>query len=313
MIAWSVHHGDCRAVLQALPDACVDAVVTDPPYGLGADADIHKVLADWLAGRTHCPAGGGYQGRKWDAFVPGPDVWREVLRVLVPGGHILASSSTRTSDLLGLALRLAGAQIRDTLTWCYGTGTVVSMGLPDGGGTGLKRSQEPWLLARKPPGTLPGPGLRVYNGENSPGDTAFHPANFLTDGSDLEGQPKRPIGVFYQAKAAAAEADFGLEHWPWITSFTDRKEGSAGVIHPRAGTGRLRKRKNPHATVKPLALLEHFVGLLTLPDTIVLDPFCGSGTTGMVCVGTGRHFIGCDIDETSVRAARDRIKAVENL
>lgn len=115
--------GDCLDVLRGLPDASVDAIVTDPPYGLGAAPDMLDVLRAWLAGEPYQPRGrGGFMGKAWDAFVPGPEYWRECLRVLRPGGHALVFAGTRTWDVMGLALRLAGFELRDTLQWLYGSG-----------------------------------------------------------------------------------------------------------------------------------------------------------------------------------------------
>ncbi len=116
--------GDCVEVLKSLPDESVDSCVTDPPYGLGKPPPIEDVLRAWLAGERYTPKSkaGGFMGKKWDAFVPDPDVWREVFRVLKPGGHLLAFAGSRTVDLMGLSIRLAGFEIRDQLQWLYGQG-----------------------------------------------------------------------------------------------------------------------------------------------------------------------------------------------
>ena len=120
--SWEVIHGDARDVLPGFAPASVHACVTDPPYGLSTPPKMEAVLADWLAGREHRPAGGGFMGREWDAFVPGPTVWREVFRVLKPGGHVVAFGGSRTYDLVVLSLRLAGFEIRDQIFWAYGSG-----------------------------------------------------------------------------------------------------------------------------------------------------------------------------------------------
>lgn len=117
-------NGDCLDELARLPDASVHAVVTDPPYGLGntSPENVAACLRAWLDGERHDASGGGFMGREWDAWVPGPEVWRECLRVLKPGGHVLAFAGTRTVDLMSMALRLAGFEVRDMLAWHYGSG-----------------------------------------------------------------------------------------------------------------------------------------------------------------------------------------------
>jgi site-specific DNA-methyltransferase (adenine-specific) len=111
-------------VLRTLPDNSVDAIVTDPPYGLSAHppAEVVACLRAWLDGVAYTPKSVGFMSATWDAWVPGPEVWREALRVLKPGGHCLAFAGTRSMDLMGLALRLAGFELRDSLSWIYGSG-----------------------------------------------------------------------------------------------------------------------------------------------------------------------------------------------
>jgi len=126
----TIFSGDCLEELKALPDNSVDSIVTDPPYGLGnADPDyIMKALKMWMDGdRTHIPAGKGFMGKQWDAFVPPPAVWDECFRVLKPGGHMLVFAGTRTQDLMGLSVRMAGFEIRDSIGWIYGQGFPKSM------------------------------------------------------------------------------------------------------------------------------------------------------------------------------------------
>lgn len=118
----TIYLGDCLETIRTLPDCSVDSIVTDPPYGLGKEPDALAMLADWMATGHHDVKGSGFMGKDWDAFVPQPALWRECLRVLKPGGHLLAFAGTRTHDLMTLGLRIAGFEIRDTIMWVYGSG-----------------------------------------------------------------------------------------------------------------------------------------------------------------------------------------------
>jgi DNA modification methylase len=119
--------GDCLDMLKELDDNSVDSIVTDPPYGLSKEPDMTEVLRHWLAGDDYVHKGKGFMGKSWDSFVPGPSIWRECLRVLKPGGHLLAFFGTRTHDMGTLAIRLAGFEVRDTVMWVYGSGFPKSM------------------------------------------------------------------------------------------------------------------------------------------------------------------------------------------
>jgi DNA modification methylase len=114
--------GDCLDVLRELPDNSIDSVVTDPPYGLSKEPNIEEVLTKWMAGEDYEHRGGGFMGKTWDSFVPGPAIWREVYRVLKPGGHALVFAGTRTQDLMTISLRLAGFEIRDCIAYLYFSG-----------------------------------------------------------------------------------------------------------------------------------------------------------------------------------------------
>lgn len=118
----TIEHGDSLDVLRELEDGSVDSIVTDPPYGMSAPPDMVEVLTHWLAGESYEHKSNGFMGKAWDSFVPGPEYWRECFRVLKPGGHLAAFASTRTYDLMALAIRLGGFEIRDMLSWVYGTG-----------------------------------------------------------------------------------------------------------------------------------------------------------------------------------------------
>lgn len=124
----TVHHGDSREVLKTLADASVDACVCDPPYAL---VSIGKRFgkegsAPAKAGKTgaYQRASAGFMGKTWDtgetAFAA--EFWAEVLRVLKPGGHVVAFSGTRTFHRMACAIEDAGFEIRDQAAWVYGSG-----------------------------------------------------------------------------------------------------------------------------------------------------------------------------------------------
>ena len=117
-------NADCFEALKDLADNSIEAVVTDPPYGLGActPAQVVECLQAWISGKTWKPKGSGFMGKAWDAWVPPPELWREVFRVLKPGGHALVFAGSRTQDLMGISLRLAGFEMRDVIQWLYGSG-----------------------------------------------------------------------------------------------------------------------------------------------------------------------------------------------
>lgn len=147
MSTYNVVHADCLAALRDMPDASVDAVVTDPPYGLSntTPAQVADTITRWASGdREYLPTSVGFMGHEWDAFVPPVAVWDECLRVLKPGGHLLAFAGSRTHDLMTLGIRLAGFEIRDSIAWLH------AQGFPKAKSQ-LKPAHEPITLARKPP------------------------------------------------------------------------------------------------------------------------------------------------------------------
>lgn len=98
MNTMQLHHGDCLDVMRAMPSNSVDSIVTDPPYGLS------------------------FMGKRWDYDVPSVEIWAECLRVLKPGGHLLAFAGTRTQHRMAVRIEDAGFEIRDMIAWVYGSG-----------------------------------------------------------------------------------------------------------------------------------------------------------------------------------------------
>lgn len=118
----NVYVGNNIEVLKTFPDNSLDSVVTDPPYGLGKEPNAIEVLQSWITNGYHEVKGKGFMGKEWDSFVPQPNFWKEIYRVLKPGGYVLSFAGTRTYDWMVMAVRLAGFEIRDMIAWLYGSG-----------------------------------------------------------------------------------------------------------------------------------------------------------------------------------------------
>jgi DNA modification methylase len=529
--------GNNLEILPTLPDNSIDSIVTDPPYGLSDNKYVADTIARWIGGeRDFVPDGKGFMGKAWDAFVPPPALWDECLRVLKPGGHLLAFFGSRTQDIGALAIRLAGFEIRDSIAWLYGSGFPKSMDiskaidkgqgqnenrqlqftkwmrnsgltsskardvlfevgliteksnqashyfaqtlgsqpaiatadmfdalrpyLPEvpeeierlvaertgiewteyknrevigtklsgianknekerhtigasqaievditapstteaqqwqGWGTALKPALEPIVVARKPiEGTVAnnvlkwGTGGLNINGSrigteerthgwagrsnsltqertdaaagmfagNGDGLTTVRgrwPANIILDpytaelldeqSGDLKPATSRtarnkhipmpnhaqlgdlvthPVYAdsggasrfFYVAKASKRDRNEGLDELEETTAadMVDREPDSAGMNSPRAGAGRTSGAKNFHPTVKPTALMEYLVKLVTPPNGTVLDPFTGSGSTGKAAILQGFNFIGIEMTEEYVPIIEGRLKHAE--
>ena len=123
----NVYVGNNLDILKTFPDNSIDSVVTDPPYGLGKEPNAIEVLQSWITNGYHEVKGKGFMGKEWDAFVPQPNFWKEIYRVLKPGGYVLSFAGTRTYDWMVMAVRLAGFEIRDMIAWLYGSGFPKSM------------------------------------------------------------------------------------------------------------------------------------------------------------------------------------------
>lgn len=186
----NIHVGDCREVMRAMLEGSVDAVVTDPPYELTSARP---------GGRSEATRGsvmGGFMGMKWDGTGVAFDVetWRQVLRVLKPGGYLLAFGGTRTYHRLVCAIEDAGFEIRDQIGWVFGSGFPKGTDkskIPEawqGWNTALKPAWEPIVVARKPMiGTL-ADNLTAY------GTGALNIDGCrITTGDDLSGGKAPPL------------------------------------------------------------------------------------------------------------------------
>ena len=119
---------DCLDALREMPDCSIDSIVTDPPYGLS------------------------FMGKRWDYDVPSVEIWAECLRVLKPGGHLLAFAGTRTQHRMAVRIEDAGFEIRDMIAWVYGSGMPKSLDVSkaiDKAGGSSPREQADMLRLRR--------------------------------------------------------------------------------------------------------------------------------------------------------------------
>lgn len=340
-------HGDCLEILPTLEPNSVDAIVTDPPYGIS------------------------FMGKDWDHCVPGEHFWREALRVAKPAAHLLSFGGTRTFHRLTCAIEDAGFQIRDCLGWLYGNGFPKSHNIGNGFGTALKPAWEPIILARKPldgtvaanvqkygTGALNIDGCRVettdkYSYPNGAGGNTFTvggdvdgsrtepvesnplgrwPANIIHDGSEevLELFPQTASGGVNGVRVGGPNSCMSGHNQPRVythgrgpdsgsaarffycakASKQDRDEGCEGMDEKLEGTMNMRigPRLNHHPTVKPTTLMRYLCRLITPPNGIILDPFMGSGSTGKAALLESFNFIGIELNPDYITLAQKRIQ-----
>lgn len=395
-----VIHGDCLETLKTLEDNSIDSIVTDPPYGLS------------------------FMGKKWDYDVPSTEIWEECLRVLKPGGYLLAFAGTRTQHRMAVRIEDAGFEIRDMIAWVYGSGFPKSLNIGkavdklqgneredlgvnpnatvmkkyhedgretsrminntitkgtsewEGWGTALKPALEPITVARKPiQGTVAEnclkwgvgginidecrvgtdfippqkqgtdiKGGKFMGGDKkseyvSDGNIGRFPANLIHDGSEevVELFPNTKSGAmnsiakgsqyntygkmyerkvtneasegsaarfFYCAKASKKERNMGCEELEKKAGGSNAKGYTQDVAK---GIDRNAPVSNFHPTVKPIALMEYLVKLVSREGATVLDPFAGSGTTGIACKNLNRQFIGIEKEADYVKIANARM------
>ena len=410
-------NGDNIELLKKLPENSIDSIVTDPPYGLS------------------------FMGKKWDYDVPSVEFWKEVYRVLKPGGHVLSFGGTRTYHRMTVNIEDAGFEIRDQIMWLYGSGFPKSHNIGksvdkvrgnerevvgklenyqnkssgganshmmeevkpridlditkgtsewEGWGTALKPANEPICVARKPlsektiadnvlkwgtgginidgcrvgtetitskPGMKPGNFQGVDSNSTKQNDLEHSyegrfPANIILDeeagrvldeqsgvsgggtkkksGFRVGGKSENSVGLNGVKNAPDNYGDKGGASRFFYCPKVSKKERNAGcedleikesnsIGSTYAGNQTTSKiggnpdkptepKKNNHPTVKPIDLMAYLCRLITPPNGIVLDPFMGSGSTGMAALREGFRFCGMEQDKNYFEIAEKRIQ-----
>jgi site-specific DNA-methyltransferase (adenine-specific) len=150
-------NGDCIEEMQKLIDdgVQVDSVVTDPPYHLTSIVKRFgkedSAPAQFGTDGAYARASKGFMGKEWDGgdIAFRPETWELALKLLKPGGHLLAFSASRNYHRMAVAIEDAGFEIRDQMMWLYGSGFPKSQNVGDGWGSALKPAHEPIVMARK--------------------------------------------------------------------------------------------------------------------------------------------------------------------
>lgn len=291
---FQILQGDNRKTLQNLADESIDSIVTDPPYGIN------------------------FLNKDWDADTGTLETYQECLRVLKPGGYILAFSAARTYHHLAVILEQAGFEIRDQLMWLYSSGFPKAQDMgkaldkrnikntKQGWKTALKPAHEPVALARKPFFTscvenvlTHGVGALNIDATRIESETLTYPADGMSRLAFSESEPDKWQGIsventkgrFPSNVIGEVEADYQKHFYCPKVSRTERMAF------------------NNHPTVKPVELMKYLIKLVTPQGGTVLDPFCGSGSTGMAAVELGYEFIGCELDANYKTIAETRIRA----
>ena len=303
---FSLCNGKSPDSLRVLPDSSIDCIITDPPYGIN------------------------YNNNEWDISVPCLNVWLENYRLLKPGGYLISFIAKRTAHQLATAVENAGFKMKDQILWFHGQGAPKTEKLAEklklagankkviqlfGNYRGdLRPLYEPILIFQKP---IDSPNLAT--------NLIKHGTGVINSASDFENG--------YVGDIIASTEDFvvhflddkgsGIKIIPTVLSFSraskkERRENLEDLIFDGATKERpktsgyaneeITNGLNFHPTVKPLALMKYLVELFSIPGAVILDPFMGSGTTGVGALLANRRFIGVEMNEHYFSIAKERLE-----
>jgi site-specific DNA-methyltransferase (adenine-specific) len=322
-LPYTLLQGDALEQLQTLASESVHAVITDPPYGLAPKLDVEAMLYAWLKGETFVNDYDGYDGEVWDNSVPGPELWRQTFRLLVPGGYVLAFAAARTVGSTTMALQLAGFEVRDLLHWVYAPGRCSrdqSLAAAQLGDTDLmprvtamrptlQPGHEPIIVARKP---FDEPGTTVLDNFYDYGVGVINHGAITGAASAIASN----VWLVHELNCTAQRCECQVNnsgaasHGTHIFPSRYLPDRSLNVSKPGKSERPVADDGTTHKTVKPLALMRTLVEAVTLPGQVVLDPFLGSGTTMEATLLSGRQSVGCEMNPEFIPLIHQRIRRV---
>lgn len=284
----NLYNDDCFNIFETLTDNSIDMILTDPPYGIsGLEPNNWKF--DFVSNShiAHIPMGMKFKsGEDFQAFMK--NVSKECLRVLKPGGVMLCFSFPRLYHHLAIAMESSGLEIRDSLLWVYGRSQPKAFSqshiirkdpnLDQALITQIEHLKTPQLKNNY---EIIAMGVKPKEGR--------YIDNYLAYGVGLMDTSVKTANGKFPSNVITTE------------NISDEMDNLFFIERDK------RTNENTHPTVKPVSLCEHLIKLFTRTDSVVLDPFMGSGTTGVACKASNRRFKGCEINKEYYEIAKRRI------
>lgn len=278
---FDIFTGNCQEVLSTYEENFFHSCITDPPYGMGMD--------------------------HWDHSVPSVEIWSEVFRTLRPGAFCLAFCSPELYHRLACNVEDAGFIIKDQIMWM----TTTKMPKHNR----LKPAHEPIVVAQKPyEGSLQNNfekwGCGLIDVDNTRVPWEKEPPKGWVKG----GAKRRTFGR--EGKTTGTQKEFGTVDANPAGRYPSNIIGEVQSEHqkyfyaPRA-TRKEKGQDNDHPTVKPVDLMAYLIKIYSPVNSTVLDPFCGSGSTGVASLMENRNFVGIDLSDHYTEIARQRCVTVE--
>jgi site-specific DNA-methyltransferase (adenine-specific) len=278
---YELFSGDNKQVLAGIPDNTYDACITDPPYGMNI------------------------AGANWDHSVPPTETWQAVYRTLKPGAFVLSFCNPEYYHRMAVAIEDAGFRPLDMIFWIVTTKMAKK--------NRLKPAHEPIMVAQKP---LVG---SIQKNQEQYGCGAINieqarvpwekepPKGWIGNSHQRRTFGSSPVRVDDQEEKVLVDANPNGRYPTNVIGHFDDSEHQKYFYAPRA-TRKERAEYNDHPTPKPIDLMRYLIRIYSPDAGTVLDPFMGSGSTGIACLQENRSFVGIDISDHYVDIARQRIE-----